>query len=192
MLLVRLVRAASTSQALAAVQGVCTPEEPLIPTKQSHAHKGLLNRLKPDIEVVARTELSINGGTLNENFSAQAGMIWRTWDLEPSHQSALLKPVPDSVFVVEQKYAVAMGVDPEIVDSIDDILPSYEEAVEEAPPVAECAAARIEATTTISDTPGLAQDLQDAARATQRIGQIAQVRDRGTVTHTYSPYHIIT
>ena len=105
--------------------GVCMLENPLTitPEFQQTRSNGLF-KVAQELEVRARREPTVPGGSLNMHFSGYAGTSWRCWDFSP--EKAVQGPVPQQLLQVDSKIFKAMGVALVQVDSLRDILPTFD------------------------------------------------------------------
>ena len=102
--------------------GVCMLENPLTitPESQQTRSNGLF-KVVQELEVRARREPTVPGGSLNMHFSGYAGTSWRCWDFSPDNLKAVQGPVPHQLLQVDSKIFKAMGVTPVQVDSLRDL-----------------------------------------------------------------------
>jgi hypothetical protein len=192
------VRAVSVSEPADAVYllvgGVCLLAEPLALERAHAQYLGVVFGLRGEFEARARLGASLNGGTLNYNFLAHAASSWRCWAVSDSIAQSLQGPRPPTAIGVDSKCLASIGVQPEFVHSLADVLPDPDGGPTEGAAVGEPEPASASAGpgSVASGPHDSTSVFADAARAAQRLGSIARPLSGGAVTHNYDARTMIT
>jgi hypothetical protein len=173
---------------------VCLLEVPIPITRSQCTHSNGLFKVTPFIEVQIRRGRVVGGNSLNAHFSAFAAESWRCWLFSECDLAALTDGAQHPFLKVERKHFRAMGVDPLLIGSLDEVLPALDDTVQ-----------RIDATrphqpdampAPVADLHAYGQNFRtgpgsDESRVLSRLEQLAVPRAGGVVTHSYEPRVIL-
>ena len=104
--------------------GVCMLESPICISREVCSRSNGFFKLTAEMEVLVRTSPAVGGHSLNSQFSFLAGASWRCWLLKACDINSLSRGGAASCLRVEHNDLRAMGVDPILTGSLEEVLPS--------------------------------------------------------------------
>ena len=180
----------STNIVYCTIGGVCVLQEPLLVSAADYVRNNGVFRLGAMMESTARSSPCINGSTLNAHFSLLARTSWRCFPFEPSDIELLIQQQPRIDHMRMSSFVIkAIGVDPQVIDMLADVLPRADACVGDV--VANSIIATQSIATSSHDHPARVDDVltatEHAKLGARRMDSLATPLAGGNVLHRYSP-----
>ena len=188
MLIVRMCVVRASQITFAVLGGHCLLAQPLPIAAEDKLNKGIVFALKPEVEIRLRQALAVDGNTLNQHFTACNLKTWRCW---PVQENILREFVGGrlEVLQMERGHVKILGVEPQTVESLRDILPDYHDgdAGGGALDAAHQQRDQQPRPTDRSQASEFRLSAESADRALAQLESVVVPRAAGTVTHEYRP-----
>ena len=178
----------------AVISGACPLAQAVLLPPSDFRFRNVVSVLKEHAELQVRSSAALNGGTLNSNFLAFAAHKWRVWHMDEDVARSLTSDAPPSYFPAQEKHALAIGVDLDVVQSLSEVVHDLDQVVDELRMLEGGeihGQGGIQGAGNVASSSAPESQTNDAARAMGRLENLALLREGGVVSHTYTPEVIL-
>ena len=177
---------------MAILAGVSLLAEARPVTTASMHNRAAVFLLKSDVETSIRNSPTNNGCRLNDHFLAHSASSWRCWPVDAGVIANWSDGRLSDYINVEAKHANAIGIEPEIIDSLNDVIPNaFGSAAEPSANDSGGPVAPVQHDI-LHPLPDVKNCVNGAVSSfSLHVHSIAKPRLGGVVTHTYEPYYIL-
>ena len=109
--------------------GTCLLEDPIPVSRSVCTQSNGLFRIVPSMETLIRQAPAAVGMSLNANFIAFAALSWRAWPFANRDLEAFRQPHPPTHLAVKASMFKAMGVQPVLIATLQDVLPQCDDVI---------------------------------------------------------------